>query len=88
MPVEVLHVGFGNVVASGRVVCVIKAGSSPVRRLMDQAEQDRRLIDATSGRRTRSVIVTDSNHVILSHINPVTLVGKLQGIDVEEGEMT
>lgn len=79
MPLEVMSVGAGNFVNALRVVAVTKADSSPVRRLIEGAEKAGRLVDATSGRRTRSVIVTDSNHVILSNLNPQTLGERLSG---------
>jgi len=63
---------------------VAKAGSSPLRRLIDAAAKECRLIDATSGRRTRSVIVTDSNHVVLSHAQPRTIAQKLAGRDFSD----
>jgi len=84
--VELLNIGFGNVLATKRVVCLVKAGSLPVKRLIDAAERQNRLIDATSGRRTRSVIVTDSNHIVLSHVSPASLAEKISGGQVEETE--
>ena len=83
-PIETINVGFGNIIAVQRIVAVTAAGSSPLKRLVDGAEREHRLIDATSGRRTRSIIVTDSNHVILSHVNPATIAQKLEGGDVRE----
>jgi len=79
MPIEMVHIGFGNVVAASRVVSVVRAGSLPIKRLIDAAERQGRLIDCTSGRRTRSIVVTDSNHVILTHLQPNTLAQKLSG---------
>jgi len=69
-----INVGFGNFVPTRRVVAVINPDSSPVRRLRADARDSDRLVDATQGRRTRSIIITDSNHVILSHVLPETLV--------------
>ena len=73
MPIEVMNVGFGNMVIARRIVAVTRAGSAPVRRMIDGAEKSGRLVDATNGRRTRAVIVTDSDHIILSHLNPQTI---------------
>jgi regulator of extracellular matrix RemA (YlzA/DUF370 family) len=84
MPIEVINIGFGNVVAVQRVIAVIKAGSSPMKRLVNGAERQNRLVDATNGRLTRSVIVTDSNHVILSHVKPTTLSQKLAGMATDD----
>lgn len=86
MAIEMINVGFGNVVAVARVVAVTRAGSSPARRLIEGAERQHRLVDATSGRRTRSVIVLDSNHVVLSHMQPRTLAGKLRGLETEDAD--
>ena len=83
MTIEMANVGFGNLVAVGRVVAVTRADSAPVRRLIEGADRQGRLVDATNGRRTRSVIVLDSNHVVLSHAQPQTLASKLCGSDVE-----
>jgi len=85
---EMMNLGFGNALSLNRIVCIIKAGSNPVRRLIDVAEKEGRLIDATSGRRTRSVVVTDSNHIVLSHLNPETLSGKAKAGDAEASPAT
>ena len=74
---SLLNVGYGNLVASARVVSVVNAQSAPMRRLRDEAAARGKLIDATQGRRTRSIVVTDSDHVVLSAINPETLAQRL-----------
>ena len=84
MALEVVNLGFGNVISLDRIVCIVKAGSNPMKRLIEAAEKEGRLVDATSGRRTRSVVITDSNHVVLSHINPDTLTQKVKGSDADE----
>lgn len=68
------------------MVVVTRAGSSPARRLIEAAAREQRLVDATSGRRTRSVIVTDSHHVILSHTQPKTIAQKLAGRDTGDDD--
>ena len=68
-----INIGFGNSVASDRVIAVISPNGAPIKRLRDEAKAEKRLIDATQGRKTRSVIITDSNHVILSAIQSETL---------------
>jgi regulator of extracellular matrix RemA (YlzA/DUF370 family) len=68
-----LNIGFGNFVAVSRVTAIVNPASSPMRRLREEARAERRLIDATQGRKTRSIIITDSNHVILSGIQAETL---------------
>ncbi len=70
---KLLNVGFGNYVVAGRIIAIVNPASSPMRRLREDARQDGRLIDATQGRKTRSMIVTDSNHVILSAIQAETV---------------
>lgn len=69
----VINVGFGNYVLASRVVAIVNPVSSPMKRLREDARNAGRLIDATQGRRTRSIIVTDSNHIILSAIQPETV---------------
>lgn len=73
MSQKLVNVGFGNSVVSRRVVAIISPNAAPIKRLRDEAREDRRLIDATQGRKTRSVIITDSNHVILSAIQSETI---------------
>lgn len=74
MPAETLiNIGFGNYVLAGRVISIVNPVSSPMRRLREDARTEGRLIDATQGRKTRSILVTDSNHVILSAIQPETI---------------
>ncbi len=70
---KLVNIGFGNSVVSRRVVAIISPNAAPIRRLRDEAREDKRLIDATQGRRTRSVLITDSNHVILSAIQSETI---------------
>ena len=73
-----VSVGFGNMVAASRVVAIITHGSAPIKRLRDEAKRNGKLIDATEGRRTRSIIVTDSNHIILSALQPETITQRFQ----------
>ena len=80
-----LNIGFGNVVASERVVAVVTPGSAPVKRLKDHAREIGKLVDATQGRRTRAVIVTDSDHVILSAIAAETITQRLEGRENHSG---
>jgi len=72
-----LHIGYGNVVLSRRVVAILSPQSAPMKRLRAEASQRGKLVDATQGRRTRSILVTDSDHVILSAINPDTIASRL-----------
>lgn len=69
-----IHLGFGNYAPAERIVSIVNPDSSPMRRLRSEARDSDRLVDATQGRRTRSIIITDSNHVILSTVLAETLV--------------
>jgi regulator of extracellular matrix RemA (YlzA/DUF370 family) len=82
--VKLLNVGYGNVVVASRVVAVIGPNAAPIRRLREEAKERGKLVDATQGRKTRSVIVTDSDHVVLSAIQAETIALRLGGA-VEEG---
>jgi len=73
-----LNLGYGNLVVAGRVVAIVSPQSAPMKRLRDDASNRGKLVDATQGRRTRSIVVTDSDHVILSAINPETIAARLQ----------
>jgi regulator of extracellular matrix RemA (YlzA/DUF370 family) len=68
-----INIGFGNVVSASRVIAVIAPGSSPIRRLREEAGERGKLIDATQGRKTRAIIITDSDHVILSALQVETV---------------
>ena len=70
---RLLNIGFGNLILASRVVAVVNSSSSPMRRLREDAKEAGRLIDATQGRKTRSIIITDSNHVILCAVQAETI---------------
>jgi regulator of extracellular matrix RemA (YlzA/DUF370 family) len=70
---SLLNVGFGSTVVAERVVAIVSPNSAPMKRLKDEAKNEKRLIDATHGRRTRAVIIMDSNHVVLSAIQAETI---------------
>ena len=80
-----INIGFGNMVAAGRTIAIISPESAPVKRIITEAREKGFLIDATYGRRTRAVIVTDSSHVILSAIQPETSANRFN-TDLEEVE--
>ncbi len=73
MEKNLLNIGFGNTVIAERVVAITMPNSAPMKRLKDEAKEDKRLIDATHGRRTRAIIIMDSNHVVLSAIQAETV---------------
>jgi regulator of extracellular matrix RemA (YlzA/DUF370 family) len=75
---KLLNVGFGNMVMVERVIAIVDPGSAPMKRLKDEAKQAGKLVDATNGRRTRSIIVTDSDHVVLSAIQTETIAQRLE----------
>ena len=75
-----LNVGFDNAVATGRIIAVVSAEPSPIKRLREAADRRQKLIDATNGRRTRTVIITDSDHVVLSSLQPETIVQRLTAL--------
>ena len=79
MDTALLNVGFGNTVVARRVIAIVTPGSAPMKRLKEDAKEDKRLIDATQGRRTRSIIITDSNHVILSAVQAQTVSQRFVG---------
>jgi len=74
-----VNIGFGNMVSSSRVIAIVTPGSAPMKRLRDEAKKRGKLVDATEGRRTRSIIVTDSDHVILSALQPETITQRFFG---------
>jgi regulator of extracellular matrix RemA (YlzA/DUF370 family) len=72
-----LNIGYGNLIVASRVVAIVSPASAPMKRLREEASSRGKLIDATQGRRTRSIVVTDSDHIILSAINPETIASRL-----------
>lgn len=72
-----VNIGYGNLVMAGRVIAIVSPSSSPMRRLREEAGKRGKLLDATEGRRTRSIVLTDSDHVILSAITPETIATRL-----------
>jgi regulator of extracellular matrix RemA (YlzA/DUF370 family) len=79
-----LNIGYGNLIMANRVIAIISPQSAPVKRLREEAGERGKLLDATQGRRTRSVLVTDSDHVVLSAINPDTISSRLAEVEVAE----
>jgi extracellular matrix regulatory protein A len=76
--VRIVNIGYGNVVAAERIIAVVSPDSAPMKRLKEDARGAGKLVDATQGRRTRSIIVTDSDHVILSALQSETLAERLE----------
>ena len=73
MDMQLINIGFGNIVCANRVVAIVSPESAPIKRIVTDARDRGQLVDATYGRRTRAVIITDSSHVILSAIQPETV---------------
>ena len=76
---KLVNIGFGNMVSSGRILAIVSPESAPIKRIIQEARDRSMLIDATYGRRTRAVIVTDTDHVVLSAISPETIAGRTSG---------
>ena len=77
MDIRLINIGFGNIVAANRLVAIVSPESAPIKRIIQEARDRGSLIDATYGRRTRAVMITDSDHVILSAVQPETVANRL-----------
>lgn len=77
MDIKLINIGFGNIVAANRIVAIVSPESAPIKRVIQEARDRGMLIDATYGRRTRAVVITDSDHVILSAVQPETVAHRL-----------
>jgi regulator of extracellular matrix RemA (YlzA/DUF370 family) len=75
-----LNIGFGNTVVAERVVSIVSPNSAPMKRLKDEARDEKRLVDATHGRRTRSIVIMDSNHIVLSAIQAETISQRFESL--------
>lgn len=83
---QLINIGFGNMVSSARLVAIVSPESAPIKRIVQDAREQGRLIDATYGRRTRAVIVMDSDHVILSAVQPETVAARLNDNEEEQAQ--
>ncbi|MDA8351713.1 MAG: DUF370 domain-containing protein [Firmicutes bacterium] len=81
MSIKLINIGFGNIVSANRIISIISPDSAPIKRIIQEARDRGVLIDATYGRRTRAVIITDSDHVILSAVQPETVAHRLASKD-------
>ena len=82
--IKLLNIGFGNIVSANRIISIVSPESAPIKRIIQDARERATLIDATYGRRTRAVIIMDSEHVILSAVQPETVAQRLNGKDENE----
>ncbi len=78
MVTELIHIGFGNIIAMNRIIAIASPNSAPIRRTIQEGKDKGLLVDMSSGRRTKAVIVTDSGHIILAALAPETITGRLQ----------
>ena len=83
---KLINIGFGNMVSANRLVAIVSPESAPIKRIIQDAKERGSLIDATYGRRTRAVIITDSDHVILSAVQPETVANRLNSDRDDLGE--
>jgi regulator of extracellular matrix RemA (YlzA/DUF370 family) len=77
MDINLINIGFGNIAAANRIIAIVSPESAPIKRVIQDARDRGMLIDATYGRRTRAVVITDSDHVILSAVQPETVSQRL-----------
>lgn len=82
---QLINIGFGNIISANRIIAIISPESAPIKRIVQEAKEEGRAIDATYGRRTRAVIIMDSGHVVLSAVQPETVAGRL---DKDETNVT
>jgi len=75
--IKLINIGFGNIVAANRIIAIVSPESAPIKRVIQEARERGMLVDATYGRRTRAVVITDSDHVILSAVQPETVAHRL-----------
>ena len=83
---KLINIGFGNMVAAGRLIAIVSPDSAPIKRMVQEARDRGVLIDATYGRKTRSVVIMDSDHIVLSAIQPDTVAARLNGKEAVEEE--
>ncbi|MDJ0536837.1 MAG: DUF370 domain-containing protein [Xenococcaceae cyanobacterium MO_207.B15] len=79
MDIQLINIGFGNIVSANRIIAIVSPESAPIKRIITEARDRGQLVDATYGRRTRAVIITDSSHVVLSAIQPETVAHRFVG---------
>ncbi len=83
---QLINIGFGNIVSANRIIAIVSPESAPIKRMVQEAKDNKTAIDATYGRRTRAVVIMDSGHIILSSVQPETVAGRLEKEDKEEIE--
>ena len=81
---KLINIGFGNIVNATRIISIVSPDSAPIKRIVQEAKDSKTVVDATSGRRTRAVLIMDSGHIILSAVQPETVAGRLDKTEIEE----
>lgn len=87
MDYNLLNIGFGSTIVAEEVIAILAPNSAPMRRLKDEAKEEKRLIDATHGRRTRSIIITKTNHLILSAMQSETISQRFMTLKIKDKEI-
>ena len=83
---KLVNIGFGNMVSANRMVAIVSPESAPIKRMISEAKEKGNLIDATHGRRTRAVIITDSDHIILTYLQSETVANRMTDDSIEDEE--
>ena len=83
---KLINIGFGNMISAGRLVAIVSPDSAPIKRMVQEARDRGTLIDATYGRRTRSVLIMDNDHLVLSALQPDTVASRLESREAPEAE--
>lgn len=78
---QLINIGFGNIVSANRIIAIVSPESAPIKRMIQEAKDNKTAVDATYGRRTRAVIIMDSGHIVLSAVQPETVAGRFEKED-------
>ncbi|WP_432665177.1 DUF370 domain-containing protein [Wukongibacter baidiensis] len=84
MDLKLVNIGFGNMISASRIIAIVKPESAPIKRMINEAREQDKLVDATYGRRTRAVIICDSDHLILSAVQPETMANRFNSKEINE----
>ena len=83
---QLVNIGFGNIVSADKIVAIVSPESAPIKRMVQEAKDAKTAVDATYGRRTRAVLIMESGHIILSAVQPETVAGRLEKEEIEESK--
>ena len=83
---QLINIGFGNIVSANRIIAIVSPESAPIKRIVQEAKDNKMAVDATLGRRTRAVLIMDSGHVILSAVQPETVAARVDKNEVEDNK--